>query len=76
MLAKELLQEIQDLKLWGYTQAQIIEYYNEQGITPPSRPTIAKYVKMDMIPDNPGEKLAKDKALDVEPFQEYDHCHY
>lgn len=69
MLAKELMQEIQDLKLRGYTQAQIIEYYNEQGITPPSRPTVAKYFKMDVIPDNPGEKLAKDKAFDIEPFK-------
>lgn len=69
MLAKEFMQEIQDLKLRGYTQAQIIEYYNEQGIIPPSRPTVAKYFKMDVIPDNPGEKLAKDKAFDIEPFK-------
>ncbi len=69
MLGKNQMQEIQDLKLRGYTQAEIIDYYNEQGIKPPSRPTIAKYFNMDVVPENPGEKLAKDKAFDVEPFR-------
>lgn len=69
MLAKTQMQEIQDLKLRGYTQAEIISYYESQGLKPPSRPTISKYFKMDVIPDNPGEKLAKDKAFDVEPFK-------
>ena len=69
MLAKNQMQEIQDLKLRGYTQAEIIGYYNERGIKPPSRPTISKYFNMDVVPDNPGEKLTKDKAFDVEPFR-------
>ena len=42
MLGKNQMQEIQDLKLRGYTQAEIIDYYNDQGINPPSRPTISK----------------------------------
>lgn len=41
MLAKSKMQEIQDLKLRGYTQAEIIDYYVDQGLKPPSRPTIA-----------------------------------
>ena len=69
MLAKNQMQEIQDLKLRGYTQTEIIEYYKSQGLKPPSRPTIAKYYNLDVVPDNPGEKLAKDKAFDVEPFK-------
>ena len=69
MLTKEQMQEIQDLKLRGYTQSEIIEYFVEQGVKPPSRPTIAKYFKMDVVPDNPGDRLAKDKAFDVEPFR-------
>ena len=32
MLAKQLMQEIQDLKLRGYTQTEIRDYYVEQGI--------------------------------------------
>ena len=69
MLGINQMQEIQDLKLRGYTQAEIIAYYNDQGIKPPSRPTIAKYFNMDVVPENPGEKLAKDKAFDAEPFR-------
>lgn len=69
MLAKTIMQEIQDLKLRGYTQSDIIAYYNGLGIKPPSRPTLSKYFNMDVVPDNPGEKLAKDKAFDVEPFK-------
>ena len=70
MLAKTQMQEIQDLKLRGYTQSEILTYYLEQGLKPPSRPTIAKYYKMDVIPEDPAAKLAKDKAFDVSPFRE------
>ncbi|MDO5573739.1 MAG: hypothetical protein Q4G60_07155 [bacterium] len=38
--------------------------------SPPTRQTIAKYYDMDVIPDDPGEKLSKDKAFDVSPFRE------
>jgi len=69
MLAKKQMQEIQDLKLRGYTQTEIIEYYKSQGLKPPSRPTVAKYYNLDVVPDDPGEKLAKEKAFDVEPFR-------
>ena len=69
MLARQQMQEIQDLKLRGYTQTDIADYYKDQGLKPPSRPTIAKYFNMDVIPDNPSEKLAKDKVFDVEPFK-------
>ena len=42
MLTKTKMQEIQDLKLQGYTKADIIRYYEAQGRKPPSRPTISK----------------------------------
>ena len=56
MLTKTKMQEIQDLKLQGYTKADIIRYYEAQGRKPPSRPTISKYYDMDVIPDDPGAK--------------------
>ena len=46
MLTKTQMQEIQDLKLQGYTKADIIRYYEAQGRKPPSRPTISKYYDM------------------------------
>jgi len=63
MLTKQQMQEIQDLKLRGYTKADIVSYYQEKGLKPPSRPTINKYYDMDVIPEHPGIKLAKDKAF-------------
>ena len=47
MLKKNAMQEIQDLKLRGYTQTEILQYFIDQGLTPPTRQTIAKYYKMD-----------------------------
>ena len=70
MLEKSQMQEIQDLKLRGYTKAEILTYYKEQGVKPPSRPTISKYYDMDVVPDDPGEKLSKEKAFDVPTFRE------
>ncbi len=58
MLAKMQMQEIQDLKLQGFTKTDIIRYYERQGTKPPSRPTINKYYDMDVFPENPGSKLA------------------
>ena len=69
MLGKTQMQEIQDLKLRGYTKADILTYYQEQGIKPPSRPTISKYYDMDVIPEDPGSKLSKEKVFDTEPFK-------
>ena len=70
MLDKTQMQEIQDLKLRGYTKSEILNYYREQGLKPPSRPTISKYYDMDVVPEDPGARLAKDKAFDVSPFRE------
>ena len=70
MLAKTQMQEIQDLKLRGYTKAEIPGYFIGQGLKPPSRPTISKYYDMDVVPENPGEKLSKDKVFDVAPFRD------
>ena len=70
MLDKTQMQEIQDLKLQGYTKTEIARYYKERGLKVPSRPTISKYYEMDVVPENPGEKLSKAKAFDVSPFKE------
>ena len=69
MLNTHMMQEIIDLKLQGFTPAGIRDYYEAQGIKPPSMPTIRKYFEMDVLPDNPGEKLEKPKVFDVEPFR-------
>ena len=69
MLNKFMMQEIIDLKLQGYTVAGIRDYYEARGIKPPSMPIIRKYYGMDVLPDDPGEKLEKPKVFDEEPFR-------
>lgn len=63
MLRKTQMQEIQDLKLRGYTKTEILTYYKEQGLKPPSRPTISKYYDMDVIPEDPEKSLLKTRHL-------------
>ena len=43
MLSKKSMQEIQDLKLRGYSQSEIVDYYIQRGEKPPSKPTIRKH---------------------------------
>ena len=69
MLTKNEMQEIQDLKLRGYTKSEIPQYYIAQGRKPPSAPTIRKYYDMDVLPDKPGINLQKDKVFDHDPFR-------
>ena len=69
MLTKDMMQEIQDLKLQGYTPGQIHTRFLEKGGKAPSMPTIRKYYHMDVVPDRPGANLEKPKAFDTEPFR-------
>ncbi|MRS05992.1 hypothetical protein EG832_22655, partial [bacterium] len=69
MLNKKQMQEIQDLKLRGYSINEIVRYYEERSEKPPSLPTIRKYYGMDGIPEIPNQNLQKDKAFDSEPFR-------
>lgn len=68
MLSKIMMQEIQDLKLRGFTVKEISEYLTAQNGKAPSMPTIRKYYAMDVIPEDPGALLSKDKAFGQEPF--------
>ncbi|MDD5603246.1 MAG: hypothetical protein PHG48_04060 [Eubacteriales bacterium] len=69
MLKEKQMQEIQDLKLRGYSINEILKYYEEQGRKPPSQPTIRKYYQMDSVPETPNQNLLKDKAFDHEPYR-------
>lgn len=69
MLTNHMMQEIQDLKLQGYTPTGIRDFYKAQGIDPPSMPTIRKYYSMDVLPEDPHRSLEKPKVFDAEPFR-------
>jgi hypothetical protein len=64
-----MVQEIIDMKLQGYSINGIIEYYESKPGKAPSRPTIRKYYNMDVVPDDLGANLAKDKVFDEEPWK-------
>jgi transposase len=71
MLRREMMQEIIDLKLRGYSINEIIEHYEGKTGKPPSRPTIRKYFNMDAVPEGIGASLAKEKVFDAEPWRSY-----
>ena len=59
MLKKMHMQEIQDLKLRGYSMNEIIHYFEERGRKPPSLPILRKYFKMEALPEVPNQNLIK-----------------
>ena len=69
MLRENMVQEIIDMKLKGYSLNEIIEYYGSKTGKAPSRPTIRKYYNMDVMPESLGENLAKDKVFDGAPWK-------
>ena len=68
MLNKAMMQEIQDLKIRGFTPREISDHLKARDGKAPSMPTIRKYYAMDIVPDDPGVLLSKDKAFGQEPF--------
>ena len=69
MLTKHMMHKIQDLKLQGYAEQEIAGQLARAGEKVPSQPTIRKYYRMDILPEDPGAHLAKDKAFDADPFR-------
>ena len=64
MLTKTKMQEIQDLKTARlHKKLTLSGTMRRRGASLPSRPTLSKYYDMDVIPDDPGAKLAKTKNL-------------
>lgn len=69
MLKQTMIQEIQDLKANGYSLNEVVSHFADMNGKTPSLPTIRKYYKMDVVPDDFGHALQKDKAFGVEPFK-------
>jgi hypothetical protein len=64
-----MMQEIQDLKVRGYSVNEIAKHYQRSGGVAPSLPTIRKYYRMDAVPTEPNQNLQKEKAFDREPYR-------
>ena len=69
MLRREMMQEIIDMKAKGYSINEIIAHYEEKPGNAPSRPTIRKYYNMDVVPEDVGSAVSKDKVFEEEPWK-------
>lgn len=69
MLSKKMMQEIIDLREKGYSVNEIAEHYKNRPGKAPSLPTIRKYFAMDLVPEDIGAALEKDKVFDEEPWK-------
>ena len=67
MVTKTQMQQIQDLKLIGYTKRITSAIMKHAAKS--CHPTISKYYDMDVIPEDRGTKLAKPKTFDAEHFR-------
>ena len=67
MLKKTMIQEIQDLKLAGYSLNEIIEHFNDKTTKGPSVPTIRKYYNLDGIPEDIGANSRRTWHLIASP---------
>jgi hypothetical protein len=68
MLAKDMIQEIQDMKANGYSLSEVIKHYAAEPGKRPSEPTIRKYYNMESIPEDVKACYRKDLAFNQEPF--------
>ena len=71
MLKENMIQEIQELKLRGFTPAEISEYISNHREKAPSMPTIRKYYNMPVVQDTQKSSLVKPKVFDIDPFRSY-----
>ena len=71
MLGRTMIKEIIDMNLKGYSINEIIKYYKRTSGTVPSRPTIREYYSLDVVPEDFGANLSKNKVFDVEPWKSY-----
>ena len=69
MIQDDMIREVQELKLAGYTPKEVFEELRKRHTKAPTLKTVRKYYKMDCIPEDTHAKLRKQMAFDVEPFR-------
>ncbi|NLG10557.1 MAG: transposase family protein [Coriobacteriaceae bacterium] len=68
MIQDKMINEIQELKLSGYTLKETCDVLRSRRTKVPTQKTISKYYSMDTTPDDNHVKVKKPMAFDVEPF--------
>lgn len=69
MVQDRMIEEIQELKLSGYTLPEVRAELRRRHAKTPCDKTIRKYYNMDSAPADSHAKLRKKAAFDVEPFK-------
>ena len=69
MIQDEMINEIQELKLSGYTPKEVHEELKKRHTKVPTLKTVRKYYNMDSAPEDNHAKVRKPMAFDREPFR-------
>ena len=69
MIQDDMIREVQELKLAGYTPAEVHAELKKRHTKAPALKTVRKYYKMDCVPEDTHAKLRKQMAFDSEPFR-------
>ena len=69
MIQDDMIREVQELKLAGYTPKDVFEELRKRHTKAPTLKTVRKYYKMDCVPEDTHAKLRKQMAFDAEPFR-------
>lgn len=68
MIQDKMIEEIQELKLAGYTPVEVHAELVKRHKKAPTIKTVRKYYNMDCVPDDNHAKARKQMAFDCEPF--------
>jgi len=69
MIQDDMIREIQELKLSGYTPKEAHEELKKRHTKVPTLKTVRKYYSMDCAPEDNHAKVRKPMAFDREPFR-------
>lgn len=67
MIKEEMINEVQELKLSGYSFGEMVKELRCRHTKVPRKKTIREYYNMDAVPDDIHSKLRKVHAFDAEP---------
>ena len=69
MIQDDMIREVQELKLAGYTPSEVHAELKKRHTKAPTIKTVRKYYNMDCVPEDTHAKLRKQMAFDCEPFR-------
>ena len=68
MIQDDMIREVQELKLAGYTPREVHEELGKRHKRVPTIKTVRKHYNMDCVPEDNHARVRKQMAFDCEPF--------